>query len=223
MPTSSRAIPTPSRWPAPRGRVAFEDVSFSYRKDTPLITDLSLVAEPGPDHRHRRAHRRRQDHAGQPDHAVLRARRRPITIDGGDIATMKRSDLRRNIGMVLQDTWLSAARSAPTSPTGTRRPARSRSPRRPSHLRRPVRALAARRLRHAPRRRGRTTLSAGEKQLLTIARPSWPTRPSSSSTRATSSVDTRTEVLIQQAMAALRSSARRSSSPTGSRPSATRT
>ena len=52
------------------------DVTFSYDPSRPLIEDLSLVAEPGADRRHRRPHRRRQDHAGQPGHAVLRARRR---------------------------------------------------------------------------------------------------------------------------------------------------
>ena len=58
------------------GRVALEDVSFRYVPDEPLIDDLNLVADAGPDGRHRRPDRRRQDDPGQPAHALLRDRRR---------------------------------------------------------------------------------------------------------------------------------------------------
>ena len=60
-----------------KGAVAFEDVSFRYVPDKPLIEDLDLVVKAGPDGRHRRPDRGRQDHARQPADAVLRARWRP--------------------------------------------------------------------------------------------------------------------------------------------------
>jgi len=89
-----------------QGRVAFENVSFSYNPDRPLITDLSLVAEPGttvaivgP------------TGAGKTTLVNLIMRfyelnSGRITLDGRDISLMPRSELRSNIGMVLQDTWL---------------------------------------------------------------------------------------------------------------------
>ncbi len=58
------------------GRLAFEHVSFRYDPETPLIDDLSLVAEAGQHGRDRRPDRCRQDDAGQPGDALLRARRR---------------------------------------------------------------------------------------------------------------------------------------------------
>src|SRR5205085_4032290 len=98
------ALP-PSGEPA-RGRVAFEHVSFSYDKDKPLITDLSLVAEPGetiaivgP------------TGAGKTTLVNLLMRfyeldGGTIRLDGQDTAQMTRAELRSNMGMVLQDTWL---------------------------------------------------------------------------------------------------------------------
>ncbi|HEY4378210.1 MAG TPA: ABC transporter ATP-binding protein, partial [Acidimicrobiales bacterium] len=90
----------------PRGRVEFDHVSFSYDKDNPLITDLSLVAEPG------------QTVAivgptGAGKTTLVNLIMRFYDIDGGairldglDIGQMRRSELRANVGMVLQDTWL---------------------------------------------------------------------------------------------------------------------
>ncbi|MFZ4811292.1 MAG: ABC transporter ATP-binding protein, partial [Ilumatobacteraceae bacterium] len=92
--------------PALVGRVAFEHVSFRYVDDRPLITDLSLVAEPGttvaivgP------------TGAGKTTLVNLLMRFYDlddgrITIDGRDIASISRQELRSGIGMVLQDTWL---------------------------------------------------------------------------------------------------------------------
>ena len=110
----------------------------------------------GPDRRHRRADRRRQDHAGQPDHAVLRAGRRP------DHPRRRRHRRRcaattcaAEIGMVLQDTWLFGGTIRDNIAYG--RPGRHRGgdPRgRAGDLRRPLRALAAGRLRHGDRRGG---------------------------------------------------------------------
>jgi ATP-binding cassette subfamily B protein len=88
------------------GRVAFEHVSFRYLPDRPLIADLSLVAEPGttvaivgP------------TGAGKTTLVNLLMRfydidEGRITLDGRDIASMPRAELRRHTGMVLQDTWL---------------------------------------------------------------------------------------------------------------------
>ena len=74
-----RSVPTP-RTPATidgvRGHVEFDDVSFRYVADRPLIEHLSLDVAAGPDRRHRRSDRCRQDDDGQPDHALLRPRRR---------------------------------------------------------------------------------------------------------------------------------------------------
>ena len=67
----------PARPEPVRGRVAFEDVSFRYEPDRPLIEDLSLSAEPGQTVAIVGPDRRRQDHAGQPAHALLRGDRRP--------------------------------------------------------------------------------------------------------------------------------------------------
>ena len=90
----------------PRGRVEFEHVWFSYDPDVPLITDLSLVAEPG-----RTVAIVGPTGAGKTTLVNLIMRfydldRGRITLDGVDIAAMSRRDLRSDIGMVLQDTWL---------------------------------------------------------------------------------------------------------------------
>ena len=140
----------------PRGRVEFEHVNFSYDKDRELIRDLSLVAEPGstvaivgP------------TGAGKTTLVNLIMRFYEldggrITLDGVDISQMRRRDLRGDIGMVLQDTWLFG---------GTiRRQHRLRQPRRhrgaghrggEGRVRRPLRAHAPAGLRLGRRRRGR--------------------------------------------------------------------
>ena len=97
---------TPVRVDDPRGRVAFEDVSFSYRDDTPLIEDLDLVVEPG-----QTVAIVGPTGAGKTTlvNLVLRfyeLKGGRITLDGVDITAMTRTDLRSRIGMVLQDTWL---------------------------------------------------------------------------------------------------------------------
>src|SRR5690606_23111934 len=89
-----------------RGRVAFERVSFSYDPAVPLITDLSFVAEPG-----RTVAIVGPTGAGKTTLVNLVMRfyeldAGRITIDGRDIATMRRRELRALTGMVLQDTWL---------------------------------------------------------------------------------------------------------------------
>src|SRR5689334_9712554 len=91
---------------APRGRVAFEHVSFSYNPKKPLIEDLSFVAEPG-----RTVAIVGPTGAGKTTLVNLIMRFYEldggrITLDDRNIAEMRRRDLRQNIGMVLQDTWL---------------------------------------------------------------------------------------------------------------------
>jgi ATP-binding cassette subfamily B protein len=191
--------------PPVQGRVAFENVSFSYTPDRPLITDLSLVAEPGttvaivgP------------TGAGKTTLVNLIMRfyelnSGRITLDGRDISLMPRSELRSNIGMVLQDTWLFGGtireNIAYGKPSATEEQIRTAA--KAAYVHRFVQSLPM----------GYDTIldneggavSAGEKQLLTIARAFLADPTILILDEATSSVDTRTEVLIQRAMVALRS------------------
>ena len=190
---------------APKGRVEFSDVSFSYVKGESLITGLSLVAEPGetiaivgP------------TGAGKTTLVNLLMRfyeldSGVITLDGIDIASMRRDDLRSDIGMVLQDTWLFSGTIRDNIAYGNldATPEEIVAAARATHVDHFVRAMPD----------GYDTvldddasnLSAGEKQLLTIARAFLADPTILILDEATSSVDTRTEVLIQQAMHALRS------------------
>src|SRR5580658_6978758 len=192
--------------PAARGRVEFEHVSFSYDPERPLISDLSLVAEPG-----RTVAIVGPTGAGKTTLVNLIMRFYEldggrITLDGRNIAEMPRSELRANIGMVLQDTWLFGGsireNIAYGNPDATEEQIIEAA--RATYVDRFVHALPE----------GYDTLvddeggviSAGEKQLLTIARAFLANPTILILDEATSSVDTRTEVLIQDAMAALRSS-----------------
>ena len=160
----------------------------------------------GPDRRHRRPDRRRQDHPGQPGMRFYELTGGRITLDGVDIT---RTDPRRP---ALADRHgaaghLAVRRHHPRQHR-LRAPGRHRrrgAAGRAGDVRRPVRALAARRLRHRAGRRGRQPVSAGERQLITIARAFLADPALLILDEATSSVDTRTELLVQQAMAALRS------------------
>jgi ATP-binding cassette subfamily B multidrug efflux pump len=128
-----------------------------------------------------------------------------ITLDGHDIAKMRRHELRSNMGMVLQDTWLFG---------GTIREniAYGRLDATEDDILEAARATYVDRFVHSLPDGYDTmlddeggTVSAGEKQLITIARAFLADPTILILDEATSSVDTRTEVLIQHAMAALRS------------------
>ena len=182
------------------GNIRFEDVDFSYDKDCPLIEHLSLdvkkgqnVAIVGP------------TGAGKTTIVNLLMRfydvdRGRILIDGVDCATLSRDEMRRQFGMVLQDTWLFRGTVAENVAFG-----------KPDATREEIiaacdRAYCDHFIRTLPE--GYDTvvgddmsnLSGGQKQLLTIARAILADRRLLILDEATSNVDTRTEVLLQKAM-----------------------
>jgi ATP-binding cassette, subfamily B, multidrug efflux pump len=189
----------------PRGRIEFDQVSFSYDPKNPLIKDLSLIAEPG----HTIAIVGPTG-AGKTTLVNLIMRfydidEGAIRLDGVDISTMRRGELRSNIGMVLQDTWLFSGtireniRYGNLDATDEQVLAAARA----TYVDRFVHSLPDGYDTRIDDEGG--TVSAGEKQLLTIARAFLADPAILILDEATSSVDTRTEVLIQRAMAALRS------------------
>ena len=189
----------------PLGRVEFDHVSFSYLPDNPLIKDLSLVAEPG-----QTVAIVGPTGAGKTTLVNLIMRfyeldGGAIRLDGRDISHMRRRELRSNIGMVLQDTWMFGGTIRENIAYGNLDATEEQiiGAARATYVDRFVRSLPD----------GYDTVvdddggsvSAGEKQLLTIARAFLADPTILILDEATSSVDTRTEVLIQRAMAALRS------------------
>ncbi|WP_392543251.1 ABC transporter ATP-binding protein [Oryzobacter telluris] len=195
----------PVRVDDPRGKVAFEDVSFSYSDETPLIEHLDLVVEPG-----QTVAIVGPTGAGKTTlvNLVLRfyeLKGGRITLDGVDITAMTRTDLRSRIGMVLQDTWLFGGTIRDNIAYG--RPGASEE-----EVLDAARATYVDRFVHSLPDGYDTVLnaeadniSAGERQLITIARAFLAQPALLILDEATSSVDTRTELLVQQAMSALRS------------------
>ncbi|MFD0314856.1 ABC transporter ATP-binding protein [Streptomyces flavalbus] len=187
-----------------RGRVALEHVSFRYDPEKPLIEDLTLTVEPG-----QTVAIVGPTGAGKTTLVNLLMRFYEvsggrITLDGVDIAGMSRDELRAGIGMVLQDTWLfggTIAENIAYGASGKVTRGEIEEAARAAHADRFIRTLPD----------GYDTViddegsgvSAGEKQLITIARAFLSDPVILVLDEATSSVDTRTEVLIQKAMAKL--------------------
>jgi ATP-binding cassette subfamily B protein len=187
-----------------RGRVEFEHVSFSYDPDKPLIEDLSLSVEPG-----QTVAIVGPTGAGKTTLVNLLMRFYEvtggrITLDGVDIASIPREELRSRTGMVLQDAWLFGGSISDNIAYGAdgADPGRIVDAAKATYVDRFVRTLPD----------GYATaldddasnVSAGEKQLITIARAFLAESAILILDEATSSVDTRTEVLIQRAMSKLR-------------------
>ncbi len=194
----------PVRLARPRGHIELRDVSFRYKPDVPLIDDMNLDVRPGeavaivgP--------------TGAGKTTVVNLLMRFYDIDSGtillegvDTRDMTRDDLRRCFGMVLQDTWLFGGTIRDNIAYGDEDATEEQimAAARAAHVDHFVRTMPD----------GYDTvldddasnLSAGEKQLLTIARAFLADPPILILDEATSSVDTRTEVLIQQAMNRLR-------------------
>lgn len=194
----------PPACPTNCGRVEFQNISFAYQPGTLVIDDLSLVVEPG-----RTVAIVGPTGAGKTTLVNLLMRFYEldggrILLDGTDITAVSRQTLRSQLGMVLQDTWLFSGTIAENIAYG-----------RPDATEAEV--VAAARAAHAdgfvrtlpngydtPVSDDGGSLSAGERQLITIARAFLAAPRILILDEATSSVDTRTELLIQRAMAELR-------------------
>jgi len=194
----------PQRPSVVRGRVEFHDVSFRYSPDVPLIEDLSLSVAPG-----QTVAIVGPTGAGKTTLVNLLMRFYEvsdgcITLDGVDIAAMSRDELRSSTGMVLQDAWLFGGTIAENIAYGAPASSRERivEAAEATHVDRFVRTLPAG-YETVLDDEG-TSVSVGEKQLITIARAFLAEPAVLILDEATSSVDTRTEVLIQRAMNSLR-------------------
>jgi ATP-binding cassette subfamily B multidrug efflux pump len=194
----------PVRLERVRGAVAFEDVSFRYEPDKPLLENLSLTVRPG-----QTIAIVGPTGAGKTTLVNLLLRFYEldggrITLDGVDIRDLTRDDLRRSFGMVLQDAWLFGGTIRDNIAYGAAGATEEQI----------VAAAEAAHVDHFVRtlpngydtvlEDDASNVSAGQRQLVTIARAFLADPPILVLDEATSSVDTRTEVLIQRAMARLR-------------------
>jgi ATP-binding cassette subfamily B protein len=188
---------------APRGAVQLDDVSFRYKEAVPLIDGMSVNITPG-----QTIAIVGPTGAGKTTLVNLLMRfydvdAGAIRVDGVDIRELKRGALRRMFGMVLQDTWLFAGTIRENIAYGRENASDEAI----------VTAARAAQADHFIRtlpenydtriNEEATNLSQGQKQLLTIARAFLADPAVLILDEATSSVDTRTEVLIQRAMGEL--------------------
>ncbi len=182
-----------------KGEVRFTDVSFSYTEEKPLIRDISLDLHAG-------QHIAIVGPTGCGKTTLINLLMRfydvkagAILIDGKDIRTYTKKSLRDSFGMVLQDSWIQSATVAENIALG-----------RPEASREEIIEAAKKTHAHSFIKRlpngydtvigeGGTDLSAGQKQLISIARVMLLSPPMLILDEATSSIDTRTEVLIQKA------------------------
>jgi ATP-binding cassette subfamily B multidrug efflux pump len=185
---------------SPRGAVQFDAVNFQYKPEVPLIENMSLDIAPGKTIAI-------VGHTGAGKTTLVNLLMRfydvdagAIRVDGVDIRDMKRGALRRTFGMVLQDTWL-------FSGTIRENIAYGRANASEVEIVKAAKAAQADHfIRTLPENYGTSVnevasnLSEGQKQLLTIARAFLADPPILILDEATSSVDTRTEILIQRAM-----------------------
>ena len=190
--------------PPVRGRVEFHDITFSYDPERPRIESLPLLAEPG-----QTIAIVGPTGAGKTTlvNLIMRfyeLRGGTITLDGRDISSIPRSELRSKFGMVLQDTWLFGGTIRDNIAYG--RPGATEE-----QILEAARAAYVDRFVHSLPHGYDTVIneegdnvSSGQKQLLTIARAFLADPAILILDEATSSVDTRTEVLVQKAMKTLR-------------------
>ncbi|NLD19435.1 MAG: ABC transporter ATP-binding protein [Clostridiales bacterium] len=186
-----------------RGRVSFQHIQFGYSQEEPVIKDFSFTAEPG-----QRVAIVGPTGAGKTTIVKLLMRfyelnGGSINIDGHDIKEFSRENLRNMFGMVLQDTWLNNGTVRENIRYGNRNAADEEV----------ENAAKAAHIHHFIKthpggydmeiNEEATNISQGQKQLLTIARAILADTPIMILDEATSSVDTRTESLIQKAMANL--------------------
>ena len=182
------------------GQVIFDHVSFGYTPGKPIIKDLSVIIEPGS-----RVAIVGPTGAGKTTLVNLLMRfyevdGGAITIDGVNIKDMKRSTVREQFGMVLQDTWLFQGTIRENLVYGNPKISKKEmlEVALDAHVDRFVRSLPGGY--DMEINEEADNISQGEKQLLTIARTMITKKPMLILDEATSSVDTRTESLIQEAM-----------------------
>ena len=187
----------------PDGEVTFQHVNFSYKEDVPLIEDMNINVQPG-----QTIAIVGPTGAGKTTLVNLLMRfyelnGGKILVDGVDITELRRGDLRRTFGMVLQDTWLFNGTIRENIAYGRENASEKEI------IQAAKTAQADHFIRTIPEsyetvlNQEATNISQGQKQLLTIARAFLADPEILILDEATSSVDTRTEILIQKAMGEL--------------------